>query len=105
MPNPSGNEPQLPPVAWLLGRADIASLKWILLYTAFGTKLDARDWMEAKVYPSDDDTEATEKWKTMHRRIAGESDFWTKGEFWFGYLSDTGDGTKSHLQHRLSLLK
>lgn len=95
MPNPSGNEPQLPPVAWLLGRQLIASLKWILLYTAFGTKLDARDWMEAKVYPSDDDTEATEKWKTMHRRIAGESDFWTKGEFWFDYLSDTGDGTKA----------
>lgn len=95
MSDPSGNQPQLPPVAWLLGRQLIASLKWILLYTAFGTKLDARDWMEAKVYPSDDGTEATEKWKRMHTRIASEPEFWTKGEFWFDYLSDTGDGTKA----------
>ena len=95
MPVPSKNQPQLPPVAWLLGSQLIASLKWILLYTAFGTKLDARDWMEAKVYPSEDDTEAIEKWKTMHSRLATEPAFWEKGEFWFDYLSDTGDGTKA----------
>jgi hypothetical protein len=45
-----------PPVAWLLGRQLIASLKWILLYTAFGTKLDARDWMDATVFPAEDQT-------------------------------------------------
>ena len=44
--------------AWLLGRQLIASLKWILLYTAFGTKLDARDWMEAKVYHADNQAKA-----------------------------------------------
>ncbi|MEP6919488.1 MAG: hypothetical protein ABI967_00075 [bacterium] len=102
-PAQEGREP-LPPVAWLLGRQLIASLKWILLYTAFGTKLDARDWMDARVYPADDQAEADEQWKKMHSRIeggdpsasdAGKSgtDFWAGKEFWFDYLSDTGDGT------------
>ncbi|MEP6635317.1 MAG: AzlD domain-containing protein [Acidobacteriota bacterium] len=97
-------EKPLPPVAWLLGRQLIASMKWILLYTAFGTKLDARDWMEARVYPSDDQALADEQWKAMHTRVEGEqpppsdtsksgTDFWAGKEFWFDYLSDTGDGT------------
>ena len=98
---------QLEPVAWLLGRQLIASLKWILLYTAFGTKLDARDWMEAKVYPSDNQAKADEKWRSLQlaRRDGEEpeessnpntgTEFWKGKEFWFDYLSDTGDGTKA----------
>ena len=39
------------PVSWLLGRQLIASLKSTLLYTAFGNKIDARDWMDAKLFP------------------------------------------------------
>ena len=97
----------LEPVAWLLGRQLIASLKWILLYTAFGTKLDARDWMAAKVYPSDEQAEADDKWmRLLLTRNDGQelpqSDdpeggtrFWSGKEFWFDYLSDTGDGTKA----------
>jgi hypothetical protein len=61
--NDKNDRKQLPPVAWLLGRQLIASLKWILLYTAFGSKLDARDWMDAKVYPADDPDEAADEWK------------------------------------------
>lgn len=95
-----------PPVAWLLGRQLLASLKWILLYTAFGTKLDARDWMDAKVFPAEDQEIANLAWKTMYQRDGVESnqpsdadghgsgeEFWRKkGEFWFDYISDTGDG-------------
>lgn len=92
---------QLPPVAWLLGRDLIASLKWILLYTAFGSKLDARDWMAAKVFPADSQAEADDKWKALRMARLGESDsrtgsdYWNGKEFWFDYISDTGDGTKA----------
>ena len=97
----------LEPVAWLLGRQLIASLKWMLLYTAFGTKLDARDWMTARVYPADDQAEADEKWMRLFvtRNDGNEppqsddpdsgTKFWNGKEFWFDYLSDTGDGTKA----------
>lgn len=91
------------PVSWLLGRQLIASLKSTLLYTAFGTKIDARDWMDAKVFPAQSD--AAEAWKEMYERqdatrdgqepAAGTKavDFTTnEGEFWFDYISDTGDG-------------
>ncbi|HYN84480.1 MAG TPA: hypothetical protein VER32_04460 [Pyrinomonadaceae bacterium] len=60
------------PVAWLFGRQLLAGAKWILLYTAFGTKLDARDWMQANEFAFEP---------------AGGDE-----EFWFDYLSDTGDG-------------
>jgi hypothetical protein len=95
---------QLPPVAWLLGRDLIASLKWILLYTAFGSKLDARDWMDAKVFPAENQAEADEKWRELHLAHLDEktetdsqtgSEYWKGKEFWFDYISDTGDGTKA----------
>jgi hypothetical protein len=101
--NDKNDRKQLPPVAWLLGRQLIASLKWILLYTAFGSKLDARDWMDAKVYPADDPDEAADEWKKkrLDRECLTDSairsqsgrDYWKGKEFWFDYLSDTGDGT------------
>lgn len=63
------------PVAWLLGRDLIASLQGTLLYTAFGSKLDPRQWMRA------------------------ERNLFTIGnqqkEFWFDYIADTGDGMKA----------
>lgn len=68
------------PVAWLLGRQLVASLKATLLYTAYGPKLEARDWMVAKVFPSDDQVEADAFWKK-------------KDVFWFDYIADSGDGT------------
>jgi len=98
-----------PPVAWLLGRQLMASLKWILLYTAFGTKLDARDWMDAKTFPADDQQVADLAWERMYQREGLEANqpspadnvevgerFWQdKGEFWFDYISDTGDGMQA----------
>jgi hypothetical protein len=79
------------PVAWLLGRQLIANLKYIAMYAAFKGKLDARDWMSTRVYsftgrpgtrePSDIDIEPINF--TSHA---------AEGEFWFDYLSDSGDG-------------
>src|ERR1044071_9802428 len=62
------------PVAWLLGKQLLGGLKGILLYTAYGEKLDPRDWMTGKVESFDNNG---------------------KDEFWFDYLSDAGDGTKA----------
>src|SRR5882724_449766 len=62
------------PVAWLLGKQLIGGLKGILLYVAYGEKLDPRDWMTAEAISFDDES---------------------KTEFWFDYLSDAGDGTKA----------
>src|SRR4029453_5495901 len=62
------------PVAWLLGKQLLGGLKGILLYTAYGEKLDPRDWMTGK------------------DEVFGTNE---KDEFWFDYLSDAGDGTKA----------
>lgn len=72
MPTPKDKRVFEEPVAWLFGRQLLAGAKWILLYTAFGTKLDARDWMQANEF--------------AFELKDGEQ------EFWFDYLSDTGDG-------------
>lgn len=98
------------PVSWLLGRQLIASLKSTLLYTAFGNKIDARDWMDAKLFPSiknsegvndDDKARAIENrskaigqaWNQLYQRDGAAADFAAAdGEFWFDYISDTGDG-------------
>jgi hypothetical protein len=62
------------PVAWLFGEQLIGRLKGALLYTAFGKKLDPRDWMTGEAFPFDDES---------------------RTEFWFDYLADAGDGTKA----------
>ncbi len=99
-----------PPVAWLLGRQLIASFKSTLVYTAFGTKIDARDWMDAKVYSFDrqQSDQARETFKTLYpdqpesapvelpiADTAHEESWKQKNEFWFDYISDTGDGMKA----------
>ena len=62
------------PVAWLVGRDLLGGIKGILLYAAYGSKLDPRDWMAGKVESfSADNDEA----------------------FWFDYMADAGDGTKA----------
>ncbi|HEX8476558.1 MAG TPA: hypothetical protein VF666_21350 [Pyrinomonadaceae bacterium] len=71
------------PVAWLFGRQFLANFKWALLYTAFGTKLDPRDWMQAEVFPSNNQQEADAFWQPKD------------GEFWFDYISDVGDGMRA----------
>jgi len=38
------------PVAWLLGKQLLNSLKGILLYSAYGGKIDPRDWMTGKAF-------------------------------------------------------
>src|ERR1700754_4931088 len=64
------------PVAWLLGKQLLGGLKGMLLYTAYGAKLDPRDWMTGEA---------------LDFATAAEG----KEEFWFDYLSDAGDGTKA----------
>jgi len=61
------------PVRWLLGQQLLGGLKGILLYTAYGEKLDPRDWMTGNHESFNED----------------------KGEFWFDYLSDAGDGNRA----------
>jgi Calcineurin-like phosphoesterase len=59
------------PVGWLLDRQLLVNLREIVLYSAFGTRIDPRNWMVAREVD-------------MARDFAGD-------EFWFDYLSDTGD--------------
>ena len=65
------------PVAWLLGKQLLGGIKGMLLYTAYGAKLDPRDWM----------TPTVENFATPEAEA--------KSEFWFDYMSDVGDGTKA----------
>ncbi|MGH9752224.1 MAG: hypothetical protein ACREA2_05520 [Blastocatellia bacterium] len=95
------------PVKWLLGRQLLRSLKGILLYTAYGKQLDPRDWMQPEVFPKPAslgrfgfwleqrlDREGPEARKEEEKKNRSEEDYWReKGEFWFDYISDTGDGT------------
>ena len=97
---PSKPEPDAfePPVSWLFGRQFIANLKWILLYTAFKGKLDARDWMKAEVIPEQESPAEIDRfwraWNENWREAEdGKSD--STREFWFDYISDTGDGQKA----------
>jgi hypothetical protein len=86
------------PVAWLFGRQLIANLKWILLYTAFSGKLDHRDWMKAEVIPDVHSLEEVEQfWRGWNETWAAADDGNPQSdkEFWFDYISDTGDGQKA----------
>lgn len=70
------------PVGWLFGRDLIASMKTSTLYTAFGAKIDARAWMSARAFKFGDHYVTTDE-ETGER------------EFWFDYISDTGDSTRA----------
>lgn len=63
------------PVGWLLDRQLLASLRNIFLYTAFGHRIDPRNWMAAEEIELPTPEGAN--------------------EFWFDYLADTGDGTRA----------
>lgn len=132
----------LKPVRWLFGRQFMGSLKGLLLYTAYGSKLDPRDWMRANVFPPLAE-DAERYWRNEARKSsvasvraqAGysqvvrsatvaaatttpqsaqgappsavapdivsapqterDSDGGQPKEFWFDYLSDTGDGMRA----------
>jgi hypothetical protein len=88
-----------PPVGWLLGRQLIANLKWILLYTAFKGKLDPRDWMNANIIPPArrSSAEIDKFWRGWNRDWKQEEDGASNSpkEFWFDYISDTGDGQRA----------
>jgi len=92
------------PVDWLIGRQLLGSIKGILLYTAYGKKLDPRDWMEPHVFPSREKPAGLKFWceqiKSQEGRVntdpETEEQFWDKKkEFWFDYMADTGDGMKA----------
>ena len=69
------------PVAWLFGRQFIATFKYVLLYTAFKGKLDSRDWMKNEVI------DVEQFWKQSADNNGAD--------FWFDYISDTGDGQRA----------
>ncbi|MEK6279815.1 MAG: hypothetical protein AABN95_05625 [Acidobacteriota bacterium] len=86
------------PVAWLFGLQFIANLKWLLMYAAFKGKLDARDWMKPEIIPSSqtaaDVDQFWRKWnETWKESENGNPE--SEKEFWFDYISDTGDGQKA----------
>src|SRR5712692_10144990 len=89
------------PVRWLFGLQLLGSLKGILLYVAFGAKLDPRDWMTARVFPDQDRRKALAFWQDLCKHEQNENSkdpeaFWTnQEEFWFDYLADASDGTKA----------
>ena len=68
------------PVNWLLGRQMIATLKETFLYAAYGKKMDPKDWMKAD---------------RVNLSASDPGKPFPEGEFWFDYLSDTGDGMKA----------
>ncbi len=69
------------PVKWLLGRQLISGLRWIAIYTFYGEKLDARDWMQPHVHNFRN--------KKFIRNDQGEECFW------FDYIADTGDDNRA----------
>lgn len=69
------------PVKWLLGRQLISGLRWIAIYTFYGEKLDARDWMQPHVHNFRN--------KKYIRNDQGEECFW------FDYIADTGDDNRA----------
>ncbi|MFL6253959.1 MAG: hypothetical protein ACJ74T_02980 [Pyrinomonadaceae bacterium] len=84
------------PVAWLLGSQMLGSIKGILLYSAYGKKLDPRDWMTAKAFSFD--PRNTDKRFELPGGITKEyldAAIDQKDGFWFDYISDTGDGMRA----------
>jgi len=72
------------PVRWLLGQQLLAALKWIAIYTFYGTKLDLRDWMQGKVLDYRDWIQ-----ESVNKN-------WPEDEpFWFDYIADTGDSQRA----------
>lgn len=70
-----GEHPMRPPVGWLLDRQLVTSLREILIYSAFGTRMDPRIWMVGREFDATRDFEGD--------------------EIWFDYLSDSGDGMRA----------
>jgi hypothetical protein len=93
------------PVAWLLGRQLMGSIKGILLYSAYGKKLDPRDWMTAEAVSFDPAADAAAQptadaaqragGGTQQAQARNAADATAASEFWFDYISDTGDGMKA----------
>ena len=81
------------PVAWLLGSQLIRSIKGILLYSAYGQKLDPRDWMTAKLASFDTDDARDLADGVDRATLAARLE--QNGGFWFDYISDTGDGMRA----------
>lgn len=102
-PSPEDNPKPAPkdfkgPVAWLFGRQYIAALKWMLVYAAFKGKLDPRDWMKADCIPAGESPEEVDQFWRQWNPEWDRSDERNPGsekEFWFDYISDTGDGQKA----------
>ncbi len=70
-----GDNPMRPPVGWLLDRQLVTNLREILIFSAFGTRIDPRIWMVGREYDCTRDFEGD--------------------EIWFDYMSDSGDGMRA----------
>jgi hypothetical protein len=81
------------PVAWLFGRQFLRSLRGLLLYSAFGGKLDPRDWMTATL--ASFDYENPEQFVPGLDPVKVREAVDDEEGFWFDYISDTGDGMKA----------
>jgi hypothetical protein len=85
----------------------MGSIKGILLYAAYGKKLDPRGWMQASVFPDPRRIKSLQLWQhdceAAHTQVEkppgngiDAEAFWKqRKEFWFDYLADAGDGTKA----------
>jgi hypothetical protein len=74
------------PVAWLLGRQLIASLKGVVLLAIYGKKLDPRDWMAPNCFS----VKGAIDQHIIESRERAENP--ESGAFWFDYIADSGDG-------------
>jgi len=71
----------LPPVKWLLGSQLLSRARQIAMSAVYGDKVDPTDWMTASCIDLSGGSQPSQ---------SGKPD---SSEFWFDYLSDTGDGT------------
>ncbi|HEU4429723.1 MAG TPA: hypothetical protein VFT98_13260 [Myxococcota bacterium] len=71
----------LPPVKWLLGSQLLSRARQIAMSAVYGDKIDPTDWMTAHCIDLSGASQPSEPSKP------------DASEFWFDYLSDTGDAT------------
>jgi hypothetical protein len=102
------------PVSWFGGRELIVSIKAMIVYSLFGEQIDPRSWMKPNIHPNTDEAnvnnfwakKVSDYWEWKRERFQFWDDYlkdknlWTTKddgtkeirEFWFDYISDTGDG-------------
>jgi hypothetical protein len=94
----ASEQDRLPAVGWLMSRALVQKLQKILLYSLFGDRMDHRDWMVPQVvrfvHPESELSPpiSTPPLETGRQAVLSKDIHFAGDEFWFDYISDTGDG-------------